>query len=182
MNITSGITMRDKIGYALGDMGGLFFFGTVGSFLQMFYTDVLRLSMGSIMALFLFARVWDAVNDPIWGAVIDRRQAGRHGKFRPYLRSVSLPLAVSGVLMFTYIPALGAAQRLVFAYVTYIMYGMLYTGVNIPYGSMASVITDDGHERSQLSVFRSLGAGLGGLPAQVLLPLFVFSASAADVK
>ena len=93
---------------------------------------------------------------------------GRHRKFRPYLRSLSIPLAVFGVLTFTYIPGLSANQTLLFAYVTYIAYLMLYTGTNIPFGSMASVMTDDGAERSQLSIFRTLGAGVGGLPAALL--------------
>ena len=179
---TSGITMRDKLGYALGDMGGTLFLGMVGAFQQMFYTDVLRISPASIAVLLMVARIWDAVNDPMWGAMVDRRPAGKYGKFRPWLRVFAVPLAVSGALMFVYIPGLSPGGYLAFAYVTYIAYGMIYTGINIPFGSMASVITDDGMERSQLSVFRTIGAGIGGLPAQILLPFLVYSVSAAGVK
>lgn len=170
-----GIKFKDKIGYALGDMGCQLSFALVGSFLQMFYTDALHISLGKITVLMLVARIWDAINDPIWGSIIDARKPSKHGKFRPYLIWVSFPLAVSSVLMFVKIPNLTENGYLVFAYITYIMYGMLYTAMNIPYGSLASVITDDANERSDLSVFRSIGAGVGGLPAQILLPLFVYS-------
>lgn len=171
---TYGIGLRDKVGYALGDAAGLLTFALVGSFLQMFYTNVLVIDPDKVMTLFIAARLWDAVNDPIWGAIVDKRGGGKNGKFRPYLRRFSLPLALFGVLMFVKIPGLSETQYLIFAYVTYIGYGMLYTIVNIPYGSMASVITTDLQERSALSMFRSIGAGFGGLPAQILLPLFVY--------
>ena len=176
---TSGITWKDKVGYAMGDAGGTLFLGLVGPFLQMFYTDVLHLSALRITVLLFAARFWDAINDPLWGTLVDRKPAGKHGKFRPYLRVFSVPLAVSGILAFTYIPGLSENQYLIYAYITYIFYGMMYTAVNIPFGSMASVITDDGTERSQLSIFRSVGAGLGGLPAAMLLPQLVYTTAAS---
>lgn len=172
---THGIKFRDKIGYAMGDMGGLMTFGLVSAFLQMFYTDVLGISAGKITVLMIVARVWDALNDPMWGSFIDSRKPTKFGRFRPYILWASLPMAVAGFLMFTKIPGLSDNQYLIYAYITYIIYGMLYTGVNIPYGSLASVITDDEIERSSLSMWRSIGAGIGGLPAQILLPLVVYS-------
>ena len=174
---TYGIGMKDKVGYALGDAAGLLTFGLVGSFLQLFYTNVLYIDPAKVTLLFLVARIWDAINDPIWGAIIDRHKPGKNGKYRPYLRWASLPLAFFAILMFTKIPNLSEGQYLVYAYITYIGYGMMYTAVNIPYGSLASVITTDGGERSSLSMFRSIGAGLGGTPAQILLPMFVYSAT-----
>ncbi len=179
---TYGITLKDKIGYALGDTGGCLTFGIIGSFLQMFYTNVLGLPYGKIMVLFTVARLWDAINDPMWGAVVDMRRSGKKGKFLQYIRWGSIPLAVSAVLTFTKFGSLSENQYLIIAYVTYIMYGMMYTVVTIPYGSLASVVTSDKDERSALSVFRSVGAGLGGLPGQVILPLFVYSATDAGKK
>lgn len=172
---THGIKAIDKIGYALGDMGGVLTFSLVNSFLTMFYTDVLGIATASITVLMLVARIWDAVNDPMWGAFIDSRRPTKYGRFRPYILGASVPLAVSAFFMFLKIPGLTENQYLIYAYVTYIIYGMMYTGVNIPYGSLASVITDDEIERSSLSMWRSVGAGIGGLPAQILLPLFVYT-------
>lgn len=172
---THGIKAIDKIGYALGDMGGILTFSLVNSFLTMFYTDVLGIATGAITVLMLVARIWDAVNDPMWGAFIDSRRPTKHGRFRPYILGASIPLAIAAFFMFFKMPGLTEKQYLIYAYVTYILYGMMYTGVNIPYGSLASVITDDEIERSSLSMWRSVGAGVGGLPAQILLPLFVYS-------
>lgn len=173
--LTHGIKMKDKIGYALGDMGGLLTFSLVGAFQNKFYTDVLNIDPAKIAVLILVARLWDAINDPMWGAFIDSRKPTKYGKFRPYIFWFSIPLAVSAVLMFTVIPNLSSAKYLLFAYITYIFYGMMYTAVNIPYGSLASVITDDEKERSSLSMWRSIGAGIGGLPGTVLLPMFVYT-------
>lgn len=173
--LTHGIKFKDKLGYAMGDMGGLLSFSLISAFLQMFYTDSLHIPLGKITVLMLVARIWDAINDPIWGAFIDSRKPTKYGRFRPYILWMSFPMAVASVLMFTKIPGLSDNQYLIFAYITYIFYGMMYTGVNIPYGSLASVITDDEIERSSLSMWRSIGAGVGGLPAQILLPLMVFS-------
>lgn len=185
-SLTHGIKTKDKIGYALGDTAGLLTFGLISSFLQMFYTDTLKIDPAKIAVLFLVARIWDAINDPMWGAFIDSRKPTKYGRFRPYILGASIPLAISAVFMFTDLPlvinnffgtniAWSEGQYLVYAYITYILYGMMYTGTNIPYGSLASVVTDDEIERSSLSMWRSVGAGLGGLPAQILMPVFVYT-------
>ena len=173
------MTKWDVIGYTLGDFGGCITFATIGSFLQMFYTDILHISLGKIAILMLVARIWDAINDPLWGTFVDTRKPKKGGRFRPYVFWFSLPLAIVFILCFVKIPGLSENQYLIYAYITYIMYGMLYTAVNIPYGSMASVMTNDLGKRSTLSVMRSLGAGLGSAPGQVLLPLFVYSTVAS---
>ena len=173
--MTHGIKMKDKIGYALGDTGGLLTFALIGAFQNKFYTDVLGIDPAKIIVLIFVARIWDAINDPIWGAFVDSRKPTKYGRFRPYVFGFSIPLAVAAVFMFIKLPSLSDAQYLIYAYITYIMYGMMYTAVNIPYGSLASVVTDDGMERSSLSMWRSIGAGLGGLPGQILLPLIVYN-------
>lgn len=179
--LTHGIKLKDKIGYAMGDMGGLLTFSLIGAFQNKFYTDVLHIQPSKIVVLILVARLWDAINDPIWGAFIDSRKPTKQGKFRPYVFWFSIPLAVSAVLMFTVIPNLSEAKYLLFAYITYILYGMMYTAVNIPYGSLASVVTDDEKERSSLSMWRSIGAGVGGLPGTILFPMLVYNTQfAAD--
>ena len=176
---TEKLTVRNYVGYAMGDMAGVITFGTIGSFLQMFYTDILHISLGSITILMMVARIWDAVNDPMCGSLIDSRKPTKYGRFRPYVMWFSIPLAIAFILTFYKIPGLSEKQYLAYAYITYIFYGMMYTAVNIPYGSMASVMTEDTTERSTLSVIRSLGAGFGTLLSQILLPLFVYSTVAA---
>lgn len=173
--LTHGIKLKDKVGYALGDAGGLLTFSLIGSFLTVFYTDVLKIPLGQITVLMLVARIWDAVNDPMWGAFIDSRKPTKWGRFRPYIFWFSIPMAVAAALMFTRVPFIPESKYIVYAYITYILYGMMYTAVNIPYGSLASVVTDDEIERSSLSMWRSIGAGVGGLPGQILLPMFVYS-------
>ncbi len=179
---THGIKFKDSFGYALGDFAGCLGFALVSSFLQMFYTDSLHIPLQQITVLMLVARIWDAVNDPMWGAFVDSRKPTKYGRFRPYIYGASFPFALSMVLMFVKIPGLTTNQYLIYAYVTYIFFGMMYTGTNIPYGSLASTITDDDMERSSLSMWRSVGAGLGGLPAQIILPMLVYSVSAAGEK
>ncbi len=168
---TSGIKTRDKIGYAMGDVGSLLVFGLVQSVLQKYYTDLLGVSIVSIMIMFIVARIWDAVNDPIWGRIIDRAPAKKDGRYRPWLKIFAVPTALAAVLMFVKIPGLSEKGYLIYAYVTYILFGMLYTCINIPYGSMAQVVTSNEKERSTLSVFRSIGSTFGAMPAMALISL-----------
>ncbi len=166
---TSGIKGKDKIGYALGDFGSCLLFGLVQSILQKYYTDVLQLNIVSIMIMMIVARVWDAINDPIWGRIIDRAPVYPDGRYRHWIKIFAIPVSVSAVLMFVKIPGLSQNGYLTYAYITYILFGMLYTCINIPYGSMAQVITSDDRERSALSVFRSCGSTFGAMPAMVLV-------------
>lgn len=166
---TSGIDTRDKIGYAMGDLASLLVFGLVQSVLQKYYTDVLGIGVVSIMVMFIIARVWDAINDPLWGRIIDRIPPAPDGRYRRWLKTLAVPVALSAVLMFVKIPGLSEGGYLAYAYVTYILFGMLYTGINIPYGSLAQVITSDDRERSSLSVFRSIGSTFGAMPAMLLI-------------
>lgn len=173
-SLTHGIKLKDKIGYALGDAGGLLTFSLIGAFQNKFYTDSLHLDPKAIIVLILIARLWDAINDPLWGAFISSRKPKPSGQFRPWILGFSIPLAVSAALMF--LPhGIPGISNLAFAYVTYIAYGMMYTAVNIPYGSLASVVTDDELERSSLSMWRSIGAGVGGLPGTIILPMIVYT-------
>ena len=166
---TSGITLRDKVGYAMGDVASLLVFGLVQSLLQKYYTDVLGLGVVSIMVMFIAARIWDAVNDPIWGRIVDGLRPAPDGRYRRWLKIFAVPTAVSAVLMFVKLPGLSRGGYLAYAAVTYILFGMLYTCINIPYGSLAQVITSDERERSSLSVFRSIGSTFGAVPAMLLV-------------
>ena len=168
---TSGIGAKDKIGYAMGDFASVLVFGLVQSVLQKYYTDVLGISVVSIMVMFIVARIWDAINDPLWGRIIDGAPVWPDGRYRHWLKVFAVPVALSAILMFVKIPGLTEKSYLVYAYVTYILFGMLYTCINIPYGSLAQVITSDEKERTSLSVFRSIGSTFGAMPAMLLISL-----------
>ena len=166
--------MRDKLGYLFGDFGNDFFFILVSSFLMVYYTDVFGISAATVGVLFLVARLWDAVADVTWGRFIDTRKAGKDGKFKPWIFRMSFPLVISGVLMFVHIPGMSDGFYLAYAFITYIVWGTLYSTVNIPYGSMASVITSDSVERTSLSSYRTMGAMLASLIISVSGPLILF--------
>jgi len=171
--------MGDKIGYALGDFGCAAFFAFVSSYLMVFYTDVLGISAAAVGTLFIVARIWDAINDPIMGALVDKVGTSKHGKFRPYVVKFGLPMVVVGILAFTAIPSLPESMKLPYAYVTYILFGMLYTAVNIPYGSLASVMSNDPDERTALSTFRNIGSIGANLLVMFFVPKVIFNAQGA---
>ena len=165
---TSGIRMKDKIGYAFGDLASCLVFGLTQSVLNKFYTDALEISVLSVMIMTIIARVWDAINDPIWGRLIDGSRVYPDGRYRHWLKVFAVPVAVATVLMFLNVKGFSMTWRTVWIYFTYILFGMLYTCINIPYGSMAQVITSSDKERSSLSVFRSIGSTFGAMPAMLL--------------
>lgn len=166
----NAIGIKEGLGYMFGDIGNLLVLTFISTFLKVFYTDSLMVAYDAnkvyndITVLFLIVRLWDAVNDPMWGLLVDARRPTKDGKFRSYIKIVSIPLAVSCILCFLNISKFinNYTVLLAFAYITYTAFGMLYTGMNIPYGSLASVITDDPKGRTLLSTFRSIGGGVGG--------------------
>ncbi|MGG3467206.1 glycoside-pentoside-hexuronide (GPH):cation symporter [Neobacillus pocheonensis] len=173
---------KDKLGYLFGDFGNDFFFILVAAFLMVYYTDVYGLNPAFVGTLFLIARLWDAVADVSWGRFIDTRKPGKNGKFRPWIFRMSFPLVITGVLMFVHIPGMSTGFYEAYAFVTYILWGTLYSTVNIPYGSMASVITSDPVERTSLSSFRALGGTLAGLIINVVGPMILFVNNKADAN
>ncbi|MEW9669438.1 MFS transporter [Ammoniphilus sp. 3BR4] len=172
--------MKDKIGYLFGDFGNDFFFMLVSSFLMVYYTDIFNISAATVGVLFLIARLWDAFADVAWGRFIDTRRPSRHGKFKPWIFRMSFPLVLSGVLMFVKIPGMSDGFYLAYAFITYLVWGTLYSTVNIPYGSMASVMTSDPVERTTLSTYRTMGAYLAALIINVAGPLVLFVDNKAD--
>ncbi len=158
------LSIREKIGYAVGDTASNLFFQTFMLFLLYYYTDVVGLSAAAVGTLFLVTRIWDAVNDPIMGTIADRTNT-RWGKFRPYLLWMALPFGIMGVLTFT-APDYDASGKLLYAYVTYNLLMMMYTAVNVPYSALMGVITPNSEERTVLSTYRFVAAFVGGLIVQ----------------
>lgn len=141
--------LSEKIGYGFGDMSSSMFWKLFSYFLPFFYSNVFGLSLADAGILMLVTRIWDAVSDPMMGIIADRTKT-RWGKYRPYLLFFSLPFAVCGVLLFT-TPENG---KTLWAYITYICMMTVYTGINVPYGSLLNVMTADSDEKSVLSSYR----------------------------
>ncbi len=169
---TSGLKTPEYMAYGLVDAGGCLAFSLVTAVLQTYYTDVLILSPLFIMLMFVAARVWDAINDAIMGRICDTAKVTPAGRYRVWIKRAAVPLAISAVLMFIKLPGFGTPGKnmpaYIYATVTYIIFGMVYTMLQIPYGSLSTVITTDDKERSKLSVFRAVGAALGSMPVMVL--------------
>lgn len=153
--------VRAKLGYGVGDLAINLFFQSSIIFLLYFYTDIFGISAAAAATLFLVARLVDAVTDPMMGAIADRTRT-KWGQFRPYLLWGAPPLAVVTLAMFT-APELSESGKLVYAYVTYILFSIAYTVVSIPYSSLTAVITDNSHERTVLTAYRMAFALLGGV-------------------
>lgn len=135
------LTMKDKIGYGLGDTACGFVWQATMFLLAYFYTDVFGLSAGIMGTLFLVSRVLDAVTDPLMGLLVDRTRT-RHGQFRPFLLWGAIPFGIVCVLTF-YTPDFSAQGKIIYACVTYILLTLVYTFVNVPYCAMPGVITAD---------------------------------------
>ena len=166
---------RDKVGYMFGDFGNDFTFLFASTFLMIFYTKVLGISMGLVGTLFLTARCIDAFTDVTMGRIVDRMHPKKDGRFRPWLRRMCAPVAISSFLM--YQSSLAGASMTV--KVIYMWGSIFYTSINIPYGSMASVLSADSDDRAALSTYRSVGATLAGLIIGVGGPMLVYTTDAA---
>ena len=166
--------VKDEIGYVFGDMAGSFVNLFVDAYFLIFCTNVLGISAGWMGTLFLVARLWDAINDPIMGSFPDRWMIGKSGdKFKPWIKIFMLPLALSGVLCFFNVPLEGIALHAYVAF-AYVLYGMSYTGTSMPFGAMASVVSDDPIQRSKLSRARSIGGTIVGIIGLSIVPVVCF--------
>ena len=170
------LTKKNIIGYAMGDLGGCMTFAILGSFLLPYYTEVAGLSTGAVAVMFALIKVWDAINDPMMGAIMDKIFAKTHnknGKFRPWMMRSTPLLLISAVLMFSIPRDMNAIAKLVWAYVTYLLYEASYTMFNIPYGSLLSAMASNEGERAQLSSARGFGAMIGNLVPMMIFPVII---------
>ncbi|MGN0294351.1 MAG: MFS transporter, partial [Lachnospiraceae bacterium] len=154
--------MRDKLGYMFGDFGNDFTFIFAGSYVMVFYSKVMGISTGIIGTMFVIARCLDAFTDIGMGRLADVSRPGKDGKFRCWIRRMCGPVALSSFMMYqSFLQNAPMPLKIGYMFLTYILWGsVFYTAINIPYGSMASVISNEPKHRSSLSVFRSLGGML----------------------
>lgn len=155
--ITNKISVGEKIGYGLGDTASNLFFQITIYFIMFFYTDVFGLDPKDVATMFLFTRIWDAVNDPIMGAIADKTKT-KWGTYRPFLLWIAVPFGIIFLLTFTTPSAMGLefsyGMKLVYAYVTYTLMMMIYTAINVPYAALMGVISPSATERTVISTFR----------------------------
>jgi glycoside/pentoside/hexuronide:cation symporter, GPH family len=167
---------RDKIGYAFGDLANDFSFILAASFLMIFYTNVIGISAALAGTIMLVVRFVDAFIDVAVGRLVDRSKTGAHGRFRPWLTRFGIPVAIASVLMYYYgASGFSSSGKVAYVAVTYLLWSVLYSTVNIPYGSMAAVISPDPVDRSSLSVFRTFGAFVANLALSFTVPLLIFT-------
>ncbi len=183
-NITKNVKpfgMADKIGYMFGDFGNDFTFILSSTFLMKFYTDVMGVSAGIVGLMMMVARFVDAFTDVTMGQIVDRSRPTGKGKFLPWIKRVCGPVALASFLMYAvWFKDMPMAFKIVWMFGTYLLWGSIcYTGINIPYGSMASAVSPEAKDRSELSSWRTIGATLASMVIGVVLPMIVYYEDAA---
>ncbi len=174
--------IRDKIAYAAGDIGCNMSF-SLKSTVQTFWLVFMMLETGLLSLLLLLVQIWDAVNDPLIGSIIDNdRRKYKHGKFKTYIFIGACGLLVGGAAVFLPFPDAPVVVKAVLFVLGYIVWDAFYTIANVPYGSMLSLISEDDGERAQLSTWRSIGSIIGNLLPSIILPMLIWKKVTYDGK
>lgn len=156
--------LSEKIGYGFGDMSSSMFWKIFSYYLPFFYSNIFGLSLAHAGTLILVTKLYDAVSDPVMGLIADRTNT-RWGKYRPYLLWIAVPFALAGILAFFTPQTDNYTFKHIYAYVTYILMMTVYTAINVPYGAMLGVMSDDAREKSMFSSFRMFFAFIGSFVA-----------------
>ncbi len=168
------ISVKEKIGYGLGDTASNFVWALMMNFIMFYYTDIFGITAAAAGTMLLFARCTDGIVDFFIGAAADRTKS-KWGRFRPYLLWLCVPLGVVFILAFT-TPNFSDWGKLVWAWTTYNVLMLLYSAINIPYGALSGVMTDDPLERTSINSYRMALAQIGGIIANssflILIKLF----------
>ena len=167
---------KDKVGYMFGNIANDLMFIMASMYLTVFYTDVLKIDAVLVGTMFLLSRVIDAFTDTAMGRIADKVKAGKGGKFKPWLIRVCGPVALASFLMYqTAIANAPMGARVAYMFITYLLWGSVcYTAINIPYGSMASVMSAEADDRAALSTFRGVGSLIPQILVGVVVPMFLF--------
>ncbi len=156
---TGKLSVKEKIGYGLGDTASHFVWDMVGFWILIFYTDTFGISAAAAGTIMLIARFWDMFSDPLMGIIADRTNT-RWGKFRPYLLWMALPYSILAVLTFS-TPDIGDTGKVIYAGVTYLLLMTVFTAINLPYSSLGAVMTSNSYERAGLNSYRFIFAFIG---------------------
>ena len=175
---------KDKVGYMFGNIANDLMFIMASMYLTVFYTDILMIDSFLVGAMFLISRVIDAFTDTAMGRIADKVKAGKAGKFKPWLIRVCGPVALASFLMYqTSVAEAPMGLRIAYMCGTYLLWGSIcYTAINIPYGSMASVMSAEADDRAALSTFRGVGSLIPQVIVGVAAPMFLFEKIMVDGK
>lgn len=166
--------MKDKIAYAAGDFGCNMSFALKGT-VQTFWLVFMMMETGLLSGLLLLVQIWDAINDPLIGSLIDNdKRKYKMGKFKTYIFIGACGLLLAGAAVFLPFPNASVVVKAVLFVLGYIIWDACYTVANVPYGSMLSLITEDSGERAQLSTWRSIGSMFGNIVPMVILPMLIW--------
>ncbi|HTR00690.1 MAG TPA: MFS transporter [Candidatus Acidoferrum sp.] len=164
------LSLKEKVGYGLGDTACNIVYQAMNNILLFFYTEIFGLGAGTAATMFLVVRVFDAVLDPVVGTMADRTRS-KYGRYRPWLLWGAVPYGILAVLMFI-TPDFGPTGKLVYAYITYTLLWVAYTALNIPYSALGGVMVADSGERANLQTYRFAMAMVGGfLVTTAIFPL-----------
>ena len=166
---------QDKLGYSMGDMGCNFSFQLVSTFMQLFYLQYIGIESGHYATIILISKAFDAVNDIVIGNLVDTKKIGKKSKYMPWIILGAITLVIFNVMLFAPVKSFPYAGKYAWCLVSYCLWSIAYTMVNVPYGSLHSVITDDPQQRVTLSTFRSIGAALPAIIVMIVLPGIVYS-------
>ena len=166
----------DRLAYAAGDLGCNMSFALKGT-VSIFWTQYMQVSLEAMAILLLIVQIWDAINDPVIGSMVDAdKHTYKRNKFLQYIWVGSIGLLVAGACMFLPFPNAPMVLKYVLFVLGYILWDAFYTIANVPYGSLLSLITNDPGDRATLSVFRSVGSMVGNILPAVLLPFLIYDA------
>lgn len=176
MKTTKPFGIADKLGYMFGDFANDFTFLLSSSFLLKFYTDVMGVKGSVVGIVMMVARFVDAFTDVGMGRICDRSKTTKNGKFKPWILRMCGPVALMSFLMYqSSLANMSMGFKIGYLVVTYILWGsVFYTSVNIPYGSMASAISENPSDRQSLSTFRTMGGVLAGGVITAGLPMIIY--------
>lgn len=175
-NKTSGLTLKNKIGYGCGDAGGVFTFSLMSGFFTRYCVNILGVSTEILASLLLVWNIWDAVNDPLMGTLMDKVFAKHHnkrGKFRPWILRATPMMAISAIALWSLPSRFDGIAMLAVLFVCKILYEGFYTMLNIPMGSLLSAMSDTDEERAQLSSARGFGSLICGYASAIAFPLIL---------
>jgi len=154
------LTVKEKLGFGLGDTASNIVYQAVINVLLYFYTDVYGITAAAAGTLLVVVRLFDAITDPMMGAIADRTNS-KHGRYRPWMLWVAIPYGILAIAAFI-TPNADMGTKLVYAYISYALLMTAYTAVNIPYSALGGVMTGDSEERANLQTWRFAMAMVGG--------------------